>query len=85
MPHYDYQCNQCGLVFEEFHNITAEPVKECPECRGEVKRLIGGGAGVIFKGSGFYKTDYRKAGDSSCEKKSESSPACASCPAAKTE
>ena len=60
MPTYDYACGLCGHEFEEFQSITARPLKKCPEC-GEngLSRLIGTGAGVIFKGSGFYETDYR--------------------------
>ena len=59
MPTYEYECRRCGHVFERFQNITDEPVKRCPKCKGKVERLIGTGAGVIFKGSGFYSTDYR--------------------------
>jgi len=59
MPTYEYACNACGIRFEQFQRITAEPLKACPECSGDVKRLISAGAGVIFKGSGFYQTDYR--------------------------
>lgn len=59
MPTYEYECNACRHRFERFQSITAEPVKECPECGGEVRRLIGAGAGLIFRGSGFYITDYR--------------------------
>ena len=59
MPTYEYECEKCGVTFERFQKITEEPVKECPECGGPVRRLIGAGAGVIFKGSGFYATDYR--------------------------
>jgi putative FmdB family regulatory protein len=59
MPTYEYECQRCGHVFERFQSMTAEPIKRCPECRGKVKRLIGAGAGIIFKGSGFYETDYR--------------------------
>ena len=58
MPTYEYECKKCG-IFEEFQSITAEPLKKCPNCCGPVKRLISAGAGVIFKGSGFYITDYR--------------------------
>ncbi|MHC4173394.1 MAG: FmdB family zinc ribbon protein [Planctomycetota bacterium] len=60
MPTYDYICESCGGEFERFQNITAKPLHMCPKCgkRG-LKRLIGAGAGVIFKGSGFYQTDYR--------------------------
>ena len=59
MPTYDYECKDCGHRFEKFQRITAEPLTECPECGGAVERLIGGGAGMIFKGPGFYATDYR--------------------------
>ncbi len=61
MPTYDYKCKECEHEFEEFQQMTAKPVKKCPECDGKVKRLIGAGAGVVFKGSGFYETDYKKA------------------------
>ena len=60
MPTYEYECQKCGNRFEQFQSITAKPLKKCPECgRMSLKRLIGSGAGVIFKGSGFYQTDYR--------------------------
>ena len=59
MPTYDYECEECGITFERFQNIKDDPIKKCPECGGSVKRLIGAGAAVIFKGSGFYITDYR--------------------------
>jgi putative FmdB family regulatory protein len=59
MPTYDYECESCGHAFEEFQSITAPPRKKCPKCEGNVRRLIGAGAAVIFKGSGFYATDYR--------------------------
>ena len=60
MPTYDYQCSNCGHSFEEFQSITAKPLRKCSQCgRNTLKRLIGCGAGVIFKGSGFYETDYR--------------------------
>jgi putative FmdB family regulatory protein len=69
MPTYDYQCDACGHRFEEFQSITADALKKCPECkRNKLRRLIGAGAGLIFKGSGFYCTDYR----SSSYKKSAS-------------
>jgi len=59
MPTYDYKCKKCGHRFEAFQRMTDEPLKECPECNGEVQRLISGGTGLIFKGSGFYITDYK--------------------------
>lgn len=59
MPTYEYKCNECGNNFEEFQSITDEPIKTCPQCNGSVRRLIGAGAGPIFKGSGFYQTDYK--------------------------
>src|SRR3954465_11461774 len=63
MPTYDYKCSACGHAFEKFHSITANPIKKCPKCgKNKVQRLIGTGAGLIFKGSGFYITDYRDSG-----------------------
>lgn len=60
MPTYEYACKACGYKFEKFQSIMAPPLKKCPKCaRSSVRRLITGGAGVIFKGSGFYQTDYR--------------------------
>lgn len=59
MPTYEYECKKCGHVFEEFQRITAEPLTRCPKCSGKLVRLPGAGAGIIFKGSGFYATDYR--------------------------
>jgi len=60
MPTYDYKCSKCGHVFEIFHSIKDHSLKECPECKGQLKRLIGTGSGIIFKGSGFYETDYKR-------------------------
>jgi putative FmdB family regulatory protein len=60
MPTYEYKCDACGNEFEKYQSITAPAIRKCPECgKIKVKRLIGTGAGVIFKGSGFYTTDYR--------------------------
>ncbi|MCX7591133.1 MAG: zinc ribbon domain-containing protein [Kiritimatiellae bacterium] len=61
MPTYEYECTKCGDRFERFQAITDKPVKHCPTCRGKVRKLIGTGAGIIFKGTGFYATDYRRA------------------------
>ena len=64
MPTYEYECKKCGHRFEEFQSITAEPRKTCAKakCRGRVQRLIGAGGGLLFRGSGFYETDYRSEG-----------------------
>jgi putative FmdB family regulatory protein len=60
MPTYDYICESCGYEFERFQSITARPIRKCPKCgKATLKRLIGAGSGVIFKGTGFYQTDYR--------------------------
>jgi putative FmdB family regulatory protein len=59
MPTYEYVCRKCGHRFELFQKITDPPRKRCPECRGTVRRVIGAGAGLLFKGDGFYVTDYR--------------------------
>ena len=71
MPTYDYKCQECNHSFELFQPMSAEPLKHCPKCNGKVKRLIGTGAGTIFKGSGFYQTDYKNnsAGSAKKEKK----------------
>src|SRR5580658_10537900 len=62
MPTYEYKCNKCGHRFEKFQSIMAGPIKKCPECgKNAVERLISAGGGLIFKGSGFYITDYRDA------------------------
>lgn len=60
MPTYEYECNQCKFHFELLQNINEPPAERCPKCGGKVRRLISGGAGLIFKGSGFYITDYKK-------------------------
>ncbi|MCJ7778334.1 MAG: zinc ribbon domain-containing protein [Sedimentisphaerales bacterium] len=60
MPTYEYMCESCGYEFEHFQSITTKPLRRCPECgKTNLKRLIGCGSGVIFKGPGFYETDYR--------------------------
>jgi putative FmdB family regulatory protein len=60
MPTYDYQCLECGHTFDAFQMMKDKPLRKCPECNGKVKRLLGTGAGLIFKGSGFYETDYKR-------------------------
>lgn len=59
MPTYDYKCLNCNYTFEYFQPMTAAPLTKCPQCEGTLKRIIGTGAGPIFKGSGFYQTDYK--------------------------
>ncbi len=75
MPTYDYKCEACGATFERFQGITERPIRRCPSCkRSRVRRLIGAGAGLLFKGSGFYATDYRSA-EYQAQAKAESGPA----------
>jgi putative FmdB family regulatory protein len=59
MPTYEYYCTECRFEFEEFQSIASEPIQCCPKCNGKVERKISGGTGLIFKGSGFYITDYK--------------------------
>ena len=73
MPTYEYKCLDCGIQFDRFQGITEDPIQECPECSGQTKRLIGAGAGLIFKGSGFYITDYRSEGYKESAKKDKDS------------
>jgi putative FmdB family regulatory protein len=61
MPLYDYKCAKCGHIFEVLQKVSDEPLKYCPECKGEIRRLISP-AGIIFKGSGFHVTDYGRSG-----------------------
>ena len=70
MPTYDYVCNDCTNEFEEFQKMSDPLLTICPECDGKLKRKIGGGAGLLFKGSGFYITDYKnkKSGDENTAK-----------------
>ncbi|MEM6333033.1 MAG: zinc ribbon domain-containing protein [Planctomycetota bacterium] len=69
MPTYEYVCDACGHEFEEFQSMSAKPLRKCPACgKLKLRRLIGTGAGVIFKGSGFYETDYRSDGYKKAEK-----------------
>jgi putative FmdB family regulatory protein len=80
MPTYDYRCNACGHTFEELQSFSAPVLTKCPACKkNKLERLFGGGGAIIFKGSGFYETDYRRTG----EKKSEGAET--SAPAEKTE
>jgi putative FmdB family regulatory protein len=58
MPTYEYECDSCGILFERLQRFSDEPIRECPECGGKVRRLISSGGGLVFKGPGFYATDY---------------------------
>ena len=93
MPTYEYECKSCGHNFEAFQSMSDAPFSDCPECGKELRRLINGGSGVIFKGSGFYVKDKnadntKKPPSKSTEKPAEkpesgeTKPACAACPAA---
>ena len=79
MPTYEYECMSCKHRFEVFQSMTSRAITKCQKCGKKVKKLIGAGAGIIFKGSGFYATDYRKA---TKKDKKEVSPACSNCTAA---
>jgi putative FmdB family regulatory protein len=79
MPTYDYECQACGHRFERYQTMTAKVMRKCPECgKPRLERLIGTGAGVIFKGSGFYGTDYRSASYTEAQKSEQKSeqPGC---------
>ena len=80
MPTYEYECQSCGQHFEVFQRMSDPKLDTClaPECGGSMRRLLGTGAGLIFKGAGFYQTDYRSASYQSGAKQ-ESNPSCGSC------
>ena len=86
MPTYEYECEKCGYRFEKFQKMTEKPIKKCPNCKGKVRRLIGIGGGIIFKGPGFYTTEYRSEEYKRREKEekglsstSSSSSSCSTC------
>ncbi|MBI4354761.1 MAG: zinc ribbon domain-containing protein [Candidatus Omnitrophica bacterium] len=82
MPTYEYECRKCGKRHEAFQSITAKPLTKCPKpkCGGRLKRLLGSGVGLLFKGSGFYITDYRSKSYREAKKKdTPSAPASSSC------
>ncbi|MCX8037883.1 MAG: zinc ribbon domain-containing protein [Candidatus Sumerlaeia bacterium] len=91
MPTYEYECSKCGEMFEAFQRISEAPLKKCQLCgaKGTVSRLISPGAGLIFKGSGFYITDYKKSGaaatETAAEKKAGEAEPAAEKPAEKKE
>jgi len=66
MPTYEYKCGDCGHTFEKLQSMKDKPLDKCPECNGKLQRLIGAGAGVIFKGLGFYANDYAKSNSPAC-------------------
>jgi len=79
MPTYDYKCPKCSVKFEKFHGISENPEIICPECGSVSAKQIGGGAGIMFKGTGFYTTDYKNSSSSSTTVAEKSAPkACAS-------
>ncbi len=78
MPTYEYECTSCGYKFEAFQKINDSPLTKCPKCKKRVKKLISTGAGIIFKGSGFYATDYKKKSKSDSDKNQSNT-----CPKAK--
>ena len=81
MPTYDYRCENCGHTEEIFQSMSDKPKRTCPKCKArKFKRLIGTGAGVIFKGSGFYETDYRDSSYSNDAKKDSDSGSCSGTP-----
>ena len=69
MPNYDYVCTDCNYKFERFQSMSDEPIRVCPSCGGVVHRIISGGTGLIFKGSGYYITDYKNKSNSTKELK----------------
>lgn len=74
MPTYDYQCPKCDNLIEQFHGMTQSPRVKCPECGTRMKKLLGTGAGIIFKGEGFYTTDYRSSSYKAAAKADSSKP-----------
>jgi putative FmdB family regulatory protein len=72
MPTYEYKCPKCGTRFERVQKISAPSGARCPKCKARAERLISGGHGLVFKGSGFYETDYKKPGDKAKHDKAKS-------------
>ena len=84
MPTYGYECKSCKHTFDAFQGITDEPLKNCPECGKELRRLINGGTGVIFKGGGFYATDKGGKAGNGAESSGKSSAPCPGCAKSET-
>ncbi len=82
MPTYEYECRKCKRRHDVLQTITAKPLTKCAKCGGRLKRLMGGGSGFLFKGSGFYITDYRSKSYHEAKKKDQPSAAAPSTPAA---
>jgi putative FmdB family regulatory protein len=83
MPTYEYECSKCKKTFEKFQSIKEEPIEKCIFCSGSVRRLIGTGGGFLFKGNGFYTTDYRSDSykkSAQSETASSAASSCAECP-----
>jgi len=86
MPTYEYECTNCNKIFDIFQKMTDKPLEKCPKCHKKITRLIGGGSGIIFKGPGFYATDYKKSSGRSSSSKgktgacSSAKDGCSSCP-----
>src|ERR1700749_1208214 len=91
MPTYDYKCSACGHTFDELQSFSEPPLTKCPKCKkNKLERLFGGGGAIIFKGGGFYETDYRRAGETADKgegeaPKSETKETKAETPAASTD
>jgi putative FmdB family regulatory protein len=87
MPTYEYECKSCGHSFDVFQSMADDPLKTCPQCGMEIRRIINGGSGIIFKGSGFYVTDNSgKSGGNAAAKpaKAEAQAPCSGCAAAQS-
>lgn len=86
MPTYEYECEACGHKFEQFQSMTDKVMRKCPKCKKlKLQRLIGSGSGIIFKGSGFYETDYKKKSSSPSSSESSSSSDSSSKPETKSD
>ena len=80
MPTYEYECGACSHRFEKYQSMTEKAIKKCPQCgKAKAMRMISGGAGVLFKGSGFYQTDYRSKGYKEAAKKDKPAPSSSAC------